>query len=517
MKILMVAAENDALPGGKVGGIGDVVRDIPVALARAGHEVEVLTPGYQHFSRLPGATRRGVIEVSFSGQLYQVDVFTLPSRHRQPGVTCWVLDHPAFAACGAGKIYCNDPPGMPYATDATKFALFCAAAAKGIITGVFGRIDYLHLHDWHAAMLAVLRRFHVDYRELEHFPTVYTIHNLALQGIRPLGDHESSLAAWYPGMDYDASQIADPRWPNCVNAMRAGITLSDKVHVVSPTYAREVKLASRPEQGFFGGEGLEADLAIADQEGRLSGILNGCEYPEADYRQLSKKNLISLISEEMVPLAAKKPVLDSALFIADKRLQHWAGSAKRGLVVTSVGRITDQKVTILQQLLPSGKTALDEFLEVLGDRGVFIMLGSGTTELEDFTTAVSARHNNFIFVKGYCEALSEALYASGDLFLMPSSFEPCGISQMLAMRAGQPCLVHRVGGLNDTVFDNFNGFCFEGSSLAEQATNMVETFRRILDLKEKDAATYRKIAAAAGASRYTWQDSIEQYLTSLYS
>ncbi len=516
MKILMVSAENDALPGGKVGGIGDVVRDIPLALARAGHVVDVVTPGYQRFSMLPGAIRKGVVSVDFAGQTQNVDIFTVPAKHGAANVTCWVLDHPSFAACGAGNIYCNDPPGTPFATDATKFALFCAAVAKAVVTGVFGRVDRLHLHDWHAALLAVLRRFDPDYQELEQIPTIYTIHNLALQGVRPFSDHPSSLKAWYPDLQFDGSLINDPRVPHCLNAMRAGITLADKVHVVSPTYASEVMLPSQHHQGFFGGEGLEKVLQDANQEGRLSGILNGCEYPDVKYTALAKKKLIGLITTELIPLVAKNPLVDSAHFVADKRVQQWAENRERGMVVTSVGRITDQKVTILQQVMSSGKTALDVLLDKLGDKGVFILLGSGTRELENFLATVAGRHSNFIFVKGYCEALSNALYASGDLFLMPSSFEPCGISQMLAMRAGQPCLVHRVGGLADTVFDGINGFTFDGANLREQAQNMVAAFERVMTLRAEDPAAYSKVATEAAASRYTWQDSIDQYLARLY-
>jgi len=364
--------------------------------------------------------------------------------------------------------------------------------------------------------VAVLRRFDPDYRELELIPLVYTIHNLALQGIRPFSGHESSLAAWFPELQFDGSQINDPRVPHCLNAMRAGISLSDRVHVVSPTYASEVLKPSQHHQGFFGGEGLEKILEAVSVEGRLIGILNGCEYPDEVYKPLSKKNLIGLIRSEMIPLVAKNPVVDSSHYIADKRVQQWAESRERGMVVSSVGRITDQKVTILQQPLSSGRTALDGLLDCLGSQGVFVMLGSGTRELEDFLTAVAARHENFIFVKGYCEGLSNALYASGDLFLMPSSFEPCGISQMLAMRAGQPCLVHRVGGLTDTVFDGMNGFSFEGANLREQAENMVAAFARIVQMRAEDPATYVEIARQAKESRYTWDDSIERYLTELY-
>ena len=108
-----------------------------------------------------------------------------------------------------------------------------------------------------------------------------------------------------------------------------------------------------------------------------------------------------------------------------------------------------------------------------GEDNVFILLGSGDAGLEQFLTEVASRYKNFIFLKGYAETLSEHLYNSGDLFLMPSSFEPCGISQMLSMRAGQPCLAHSVGGLSDTIVNNENGFTFNGKTPNEQAENML--------------------------------------------
>ena len=180
MNILMVAAENDALPGGKVGGIGDVVRDIPHALASAGHQVSVITPGYGIFSRLEGARFQAQIAITFAGHTEIVDLFEVPSRCPQQGVRLWALEHPLFTAGGIGSIYCNDPSDRPFATDASKFALFCSAVCQAIMDYQFGDLDVLHLHDWHAANVALLRAYDPRYTRLQELHTVYTIHNLAL-------------------------------------------------------------------------------------------------------------------------------------------------------------------------------------------------------------------------------------------------------------------------------------------------------------------------------------------------
>ncbi|MEH6580803.1 MAG: glycogen/starch synthase [Halioglobus sp.] len=523
MKILMAAAENDALPGGKVGGIGDVVRDIPVALAAAGHQVDVVTPGYGAFSNLPGAENVGSVEVMFCRHPHTVELFKVPGKTAKENVTLWVLEHPLFAAGGEGKIYCDDPGDRPFATDAGKFALFSVALAQAIVDDLLPAVDVLHLHDWHAAMVGVLRAFDPAYKALQSIHTVYTIHNLALQGVRPLSGDESSLHAWFPELDYDLEKLNDTRAPHCINPMRAGINLSDKVHAVSPTYAREIQRASDPERGFFGGEGLHADLQAAAGEGRLHGILNGCEYPAQTARPLSPGELFLLCENESLKWIGKNSIVESAHLIASRRLAQIISAANTAekdqdqpCIITSVGRITDQKVLLLRQIMPDGATALDQLLDVLGDKGFFILLGSGDTELEQFLTEVASRRRNFIFLKGYSEALSHSLYSSGDLFLMPSSFEPCGISQMLAMRAGQPCLVHSVGGLSDTVRGGEDGFAFTGDSLQNQAENMIVSFELALKTKREDGATWEKISEAAAAARFLWSDVADEIVDQLY-
>ncbi len=136
----------------------------------------------------------------------------------------------------------------------------------------------IHLHDWHAALLLVLRRYHPAYQRLQQIHCAYTIHNLALQGIRPLLGHASSLAAWYPGLAYESAVLADPRWSNCINLMAVGIRLADAVHAVSPSYAEEILRPSAvTAHGYYVGEGLEIDLRKTQAEGRVFGILDGCE------------------------------------------------------------------------------------------------------------------------------------------------------------------------------------------------------------------------------------------------
>ncbi|NIR30056.1 MAG: glycogen synthase [Gammaproteobacteria bacterium] len=516
LHILMVAAENDALPGGKVGGIGDVVRDAPPALAARGCEVTVLTPAYGAFAALPDARLMGSVAVGFRGSRELLRFYEVRGRTAHARVRHVVVDHPLFAACGAGRIYCDDPPDTPFATDANKFALFGAAAAQALARGVIVRPDVVHLHDWHAALVLALRRFHSDYAGLRDLRTVFTIHNLALQGIRPFRGYASSLERWFPDLVYDPSVLADPRWPHCVNPMAVGIRLADAVHTVSPTYAREILEPSAVQtRGYYGGEGLEADLRDAHSAGRLFGILNGCEYPEASPTALSWPDLVALLRRQVVRWAGSEAVLRSAHFVADQRLSEWSHKAP-GVVLTSVGRITEQKVRLLREPDANGRPALEGVLEALGDDGVYLFLGTGAAEYEQFFTSVSAGASGFVFLRGYSDVVARALYAAGDLFLMPSSFEPCGISQMLAMRAGQPCLVHDVGGLRDTVQDGVDGFAFDGEGLADQAEGLVARLRTALELRRTGAGRWRAIRQAAANARFSWDDTVAAYIQKLY-
>jgi len=338
----MAAAENDALPGGKIGGIGDVVRDIAPALASLKNQVQVVNPGYQYFSTLNGAKYIDRFECAYGGKKEPIELFQVPAKKAHKNVCIWVLEHPLFALGGQGEIYCNDPSDQPFARDARKFALFCAAVAKATCLGLFGKIDVLHLHDWHAAMIAVLREYDPAYATLKSMTTVYSIHNLSLQGVRPFSGNESSLEAWFPSLRYHPAQINDPRATHCLNPMRAGITLCDHVHAVSPSYAREILQPSQPEKGQFGGEGLEADLALRLKQGRLHGILNGCEYPSSGKKAKPKfKTLLQQSSKTLLAFIGKSQFVDSSHFIAQQRLNQLSAQYTRGapeLLITSVGR-----------------------------------------------------------------------------------------------------------------------------------------------------------------------------------
>jgi starch synthase len=224
---------------------------------------------------------------------------------------------------------------------------------------------------------------------------------------------------------------------------------------------------------------------------------------------------VKLAAKQLDSWARAAP-LDRCHAVARQRLQSLPKRRPRH-VLTSIGRLVRQKVNLLFQELPDGRTALDAILGDLGANGVIIFVGSGETYYERRMLDVAERAENLLFLCGYSETLAEPLYRAGDLFLMPSSFEPCGISQMLAMRATQPCVVHGVGGLKDTVIDNRSGFVFAGDTPQQQAVNFVATVKRALRMKTDKNDEWQKICIRAASARFSWSVAAQQTIERLYA
>jgi starch synthase len=509
--VILCAAENGALTGGKVGGVGDVIAALPPALGRLGWQSTVLVPGYGTLSKLPGSRRVGSMTVPFRGEKNTVEIYRADTG--DTNVRIVLFEHTGLSPQGSGRIYCDDGPDRPFATDANKFALFSAACAA-FVDALDEAPGVVHLHDWHAAFYCLLRAFDPRFASLQKIRTVFTIHNLAMQGIRPLGGDESSLSSWFPDLDYDHGAVADPRYPDCINPMATAIRLADRVNTVSPTYAGEILRPNDIAHGFHGGEGLEADLCRVASDGRLFGILNGVDYPRMDRRRPGWRRVLDACAAAIATWR-DGGANDAILQIAEARLRSLPNRRPKH-VLASIGRMTLQKIALFLEPIGPNETALDGILHDLGSAGVVILLGSGDPALEERFASLCEANRNFLFLPGYSEAFAELLYRSGDLFLMPSSFEPCGISQMLAMRAGQPCVVHAVGGLRDTVRDNANGFTFDAESPLRQAALFRKTVERALDIRSNDESRWLRIREGAHSARFTWDAAAMQYVGELY-
>ena len=503
-RVWLVAAENGALPGGKVGGVGDVVRDLPIALVGIDLDVRVITPSYDMLHRLPGASLYRTVEADFAGAAETAEVFRVPVAGSS--VEYFVIEHPLLSPNGPGQVYVSDEPGKPFAIDAAKFAFFNAVMAAWVNDST-SPPDVLHLNDWHMGLIPALREFGNPDAQLKRTRIVFTIHNLAYQGVRPLFGPESSLQSWFPDLLAFDEQLKDPTYHDCVNFMVTAIRLADGINTVSPSYAMEIQKASDSSTGFSGGEGLEPELREAYDSGRLVGILNGCMYPETPEPAPEWNGLLKLIGSQ--------PEIMNASRSASDWMEAYTNHRPQSLLL-SIGRVVDQKVPLFLEPVDGHASALESILTALGSDALFIMLGSGEHELEDRFAAIAQTNDNFLYLRGYVDSLSDPLYSSADLFLMPSSFEPCGISQMLAMRAGQPCVVHAVGGLKDTVQDGVTGYVFDGNTVSQQAGNFAAMVIDAIEFKTTDPQGWSQICDNAAAERFSWKIAAETYRDKLY-
>lgn len=507
-RFLFVAAENDALPECKAGGMGDVVRDVPKELARRGDSVRVVVPSYGRLHQ--AGTFVATLGFSLKGLPYTADLYQVPPKKKVRGITHYVIHHPEITAGEIAHMYHHDPE-EPFYTDTVKFTIFCTAVAAGIQQGAFGDLHCIHLHDWHSSLLLFLREFHPGYPSLKPIRFVYSIHNLAIQGIRPFSGNYSSLEHWFPTLAYDRSALQDPRYEDCMNLMALGIRLADAVHTVSPTYKEDIMKPSAPPE-FIGGEGLEGDLVQADRQGRLFGILNGCNYRnirKAEPGRLFPNAVRSIF--QWLQMEDKKYKADFLAHTGEK-ITPLLDDAP-GMICSSVARLTEQKFYFYKRS-PESLQHILKRLEGIG--GVYMLLGTGAPEYEEFFREVSYRTPNFIFINAQSESLIDSMYLETDLYLMPSLFEPCGISQMLAMRNGNPCLAHATGGLNDTISHLKTGFLFGGESYARKIDQLQAVFDQALQLFSREPEAWEKICKKAGKERFTWRKSVDAYYRDLY-
>ncbi|MDC6404881.1 MULTISPECIES: glycogen synthase [Maribacter] len=505
---LFVSAENDAIPNCKAGGMGDVVRDVPREIANRGDFAHVVVPSYGRLHQ--NGIFKTDLEFNLRGTVYKAELYEVVPKKIIKNITHYAIHHPEIKEGGIAHIY-HDDPTEPFFNDFVKFMIFCTAVAEAIKVGAFGKLDVVHMHDWHSSAVLFLKTYHPAYRDLKKMRYVYSIHNLAIQGIRPFYNNYASVNNWFPEVQLDHKGLMDPRYQDCINLMAVGIRLADAVHTVSPSYKEDVMLPSRPPE-FIGGEGLERDLQKANNEGRLFGILNASNYN--NIRTAEKGNLYRNTVKALfrwLQDESKKYKADFLAHTGEKIMQYVGNRPK--FIVSSVARLTEQKFYFLKR----SPEAFEEILKRLDKaEGIFMLLGTGNPDYEDLFRKMSYKHKNFIFTNGQSEDLIDSMYLETDLYFMPSLFEPCGISQMLAMRNGNPCLVHHTGGLKDTVTHMKTGFAFEGKTYDQQIRNMVKVFDDALNVWENDKPTWKRIKANAKKMRFTWEDSVDAYYKDLY-
>ncbi|KQW44716.1 MULTISPECIES: glycogen synthase GlgA [unclassified Roseateles] len=412
-RVLQVSAE--LFPLLKTGGLADVAGALPAALANVGAEPRLLVPGFPSV-REALSQECAVAPVALPWSEGRAALL----RGRLPGfdMPVYVLDAPGLFD-RPGNPYA-DAGGIAYADNHRRFALLGLAAAR-LAEGVdpAWRPEIVHAHDWHAGLACAHVAASRSRRRTEA-RTVFTVHNLAYQGLFP-ADHFYDLGL--PPAHYAVEGL---EFYGQVSFMKAGLHFADAITTVSPSYAREIQT---PDQG-CGLDGLLRRRASA-----LHGILNG-----VDYGVWSPAHDDAIAARYDAGDASGKTRCKAAL-------QSECGLAVDPAVPLFgiVSRLTEQKG------LPLVLEALDD---LIGSGGQLVILGSGDARLEAAFGDAAARHPSQIARRiGMDEGLAHRIYAGSDIILVPSRFEPCGLTQLYGLSYGALPLVHRVGGLGDTIVD----------------------------------------------------------------
>jgi starch synthase len=469
VRILMVASEG--VPFAKTGGLADVVGALPRALVALGHEVDVVMPRYRGIT---AGQRDRVLTVALGGLVADAGCYVAT----EGGVRTIFIDHPGYF----DRDYLYGAADHDYPDNPERFAFLCQAALDWAVAAS-APYDVVHAHDWQAGLIPVLLprmlRTHAGLRRL---PTVFTIHNLAYQGIFD--------ASWLPhlGLGWELMRTDAIEYWGRISFLKAGIVFSRLISTVSPRYAQEIQT---PELGF----GFDGILRARSSD--LVGILNGIDYdrwnPERDPNIPTPYSAADLTGKQ----DAKRALLERyGLRTSDEAMAR--------PLVGLITRMVDQKgFDVL--------AAVADELPRLG--ATFVLLGSGERRYEDLWLALAARHPEQIGVHiGFDEPLSHLIEAGADMFLMPSRFEPCGLNQMYSLRYGTVPVVHATGGLFDTV-QNFDpatrtGTGFRFDDYSPQA--LIGTLRWAVGVF-MDRQTWQYIQAAGMKQDHSWAASARKY------
>jgi starch synthase len=416
MKILQASAE--AAPFAKVGGLADMTGALPKAWAEAGHDVLAVLPLYGTIDREKYGLERLDLElaVPLGHWVEYADVYaTSESRN---GRFYFIHSHEYFDRRG---IYGYSDG---FQDNDRRFIFLCRAAFE-LAKALDFRPDVVHAHDYHTAPMMPMLKIH--YRHDPFYSQtagVYTIHNMAYQGL-----YEPQKAMSYCG--FNPTDFYAGSWfehHGLFNAMKAGIMFADKITTVSPTYAEEIRWTP---------EGMGMQPALQSKGADVLGVLNGID-----------PSIWSPMADEHIPLpydatSIGKKEADKRALLMELGLSLEEASQPIPLV-GMVSRLTEQKgVGIVPE-------ALEPF--VAQGRLRFVILGSGEERFEQSFYALAARYPKRVLVgTGYNEPFSHRIQAGSDFYLMPSKFEPCGLTQMFALAYGTVPIVRAVGGLNDTV------------------------------------------------------------------
>jgi starch synthase len=464
-------ASPEAVPFAKTGGLADVAGSLPKALKELGVDVRVVLPKYssidQHFVSEMEFVGSTIINLSWRKQYCGV------LKLEYEGVPFYFIDN---------EYYFFREWYYGLHDDGERFSFFCKAILE-VLPIIDFKPDIIHLNDWQTGMTSLLLDAHYRNREGNFYKsihTLFTIHNLKYQGIFP-----KSILSDLLDLDWKYFNINGVEFFDQVNFLKAGLAYSSTLSTVSRTYASEIKY------DFFG-ENLQG--IIRRRSNDMYGIVNGIDYehnnPETDpelYVNYSKDHLSSKYENK-------------------RRLQMELGlEIRRDIpVVSIISRLVDQKGLDLIQLM------LSELIEM----GIqFIVLGSGDRRYEDFFRYSQERYQGRVSCNiKYDGILAKRIYAGSDMFLMPSLYEPCGLSQIFSMRYGTIPIVRETGGLKDTVIP-YNVFTKEGTGFTfanYNAHEMKDAVTRAIAVYENKDEWENLIKRCMGMD-FSWKNSAREY------
>jgi len=471
MKLLFAATE--CAPFFKTGGLGDGLGALPKELAKQGHEVRVVLPYF--VQQMPE---------EFKQQLEDVTNFTVEVGWRNVycGIKQLVKDQVTYYFID--NLYYFDRESLyGFEDEAERFAFFQLAAIE-----MLEKTDYIpeifHVNDWQTAVIPVLLKDKYHWiNKFAQIRTVLTIHNLMFQGI-----YDQVVLDDLFGIGYNAFHEQGLKYYNNVSFLKGGIYYSDLVTTVSPTYAQEIQT---PEFGM----GLEEDLQRVS--GKLVGLLNGIDYDT--YNPEEDKTIPATFSiKDLAGKATDKAALQEQVGLpVDEEI------ALMGVVT----RLDEQKGI---QLI------IDSLDELLTYREVqIVLLGTGKPYFEEAFRYFTEKYpDKFKGIIDFDVELAQLIYAGCDMFLMPSEFEPCGLSQMNSMRYGTLPIVHEVGGLADTVIpyhhvtDEGTGFSFYDFD----AYTMMNTIDHALTIFYDYPKQWQNLIQQAMEKDYSWESAAEAYI-----
>jgi starch synthase len=414
-------ASSEAVPFSKTGGLADVVGALAPEFAKLGHDVHLIIPlhrlteakifPFEEFGRVTVPTAMGEIETVVER------VKNDPGRRMRGKLTIWAVRCDRYF--DRGGLY--QETGRDYPDNLERFSYFCRAVMEILLILLRQngwKSAVLHLHDWQTALCAVyLKTLYASYAELRHVRSTLTLHNLGYQGIFPAGDFPKT------GLPHALFSTPSLEYYGSVNLLKGGIVFADLLTTVSPTYSQEIQTA---EHGF----GLEG--VLAERKSLLYGILNGIDTD--GWNPATDRYINSHYSAS--ELAGKR--------ICKMHLQRELQLRQdETLLIGMIARLTVQK-------------GIDLVLDIISDlmeMGIqLVILGAGEEEYGNRLEAIARQYSGRIgFHEGFDEGLAHRIEAGADVLLMPSRYEPCGLSQMYSLRYGTVPIVRRTGGLADTV------------------------------------------------------------------